>query len=104
MSIKKDSKIKKVSTKKKGLKKAAPEVCFYMVEGTCCSDLCELSVAIDSLSDELFKHHVNDEKNDFANWIEAVMEDKELADALRQSKDKNRQVVEILKVVVKNLK
>ena len=38
------------------------------------------------MADEVFKFHVNKEKNDFANWIEDILGDKDLAKAIRKSK------------------
>ena len=34
------------------------------------------------MSSEEFKHHVNSEKNDFANWLYHILEKKELANKL----------------------
>jgi len=105
LATKKTSKKKTVKkTVKKGLKKVSPDVSFYMIDGSCCSDLLQLSEAIDRLADDMFQHHVKEMNNDFANWVEAIFDEKGLAKKLRNAKTKNRHVVEILKFVVKKVK
>ena len=42
-----------------------------------------------------FDHHVDEENNDFANWVEFVYRNKELADDLRKVKDQ-KSMVEVL--------
>jgi len=41
------------------------------------------------MDDEIFAHHVSKEKNDFADWIEYVLIDTELATKVRKSKKPN---------------
>jgi len=89
--------VKKVVPK---LKRASPEVSFYFSDGKVCRDLEELAHVIDDLEDEAFELHVNDSKNDFANWVHDVHDEKELSDKLKKTKCKNRHVIEVLKVVV----
>lgn len=91
---------KKVATKvaknsKKPLKCATDEQCFWVVNGTVLSNLVELKDALDAMSEEVFAHHVTKEKNDFAEWIEHVLDDAELATKVRKSKKPKttRQVV-----------
>lgn len=93
--------VKKFVPKKSRLKKATPEVSFYLADGRVCTDLEELAQAIDDITDEVFYHHVSDFHNDFANWVEHIFDEKNLAETLRSSKCKDRQVIEIFKVVVK---
>ena len=38
------------------------------------------------MDDNSFNQHVNDEKNDFAEWIRIVYKNNELADKLNQEK------------------
>jgi hypothetical protein len=56
---------------------------FHFGDGTSAKNLSELKTKIETISYDEFYHHVNPEKNDFANWVEHVIEDKELADKLR---------------------
>jgi len=81
----------KKSSKKKGkpLVHAAPEQCFWVTDGNVLINLTDLRDALDSMDDEIFAHHVSKEKNDFADWIEYVLIDAELATKVRKSKKQN---------------
>jgi hypothetical protein len=48
-----------------------------------------------NMTDETFSYHVNQEKNDFSNWVRDIIEDVKLAKDI--AKIKNRQ--EAIKVV-----
>lgn len=68
---------------------ASAESCFWLNSGQILKDLNDLSTALESISDEVFTHHVNEEKNDFADWVENILEDSVCADSLRKCKTKN---------------
>lgn len=63
---------------------------FFLKDGTVIKDLFELSKKLDSMPEEVFKHHVNDERNDFYNWIKDVVKRKRLAEAVKGIKEKNK--------------
>ena len=48
----------------------------------------ELANVLPEISDDTFQHHVNNEKNDFSNWIRDVVGDQQLANDLLSSKSK----------------
>ncbi len=52
------------------------------------SDLNELSKSLYSMSDDTYRFHANEMKNDFSNWINDVIGDRELANNLRKAKDR----------------
>ncbi len=60
---------------------------FRLADGRLIRSLRELAVLLDTLDEELFRHHVNEIKNDFALWIEQSIGDAELASRLRMSSD-----------------
>ncbi len=68
-SKKKSSKKSTKSSKKPSYKKKTDDV-FYLSNGITLSSLYELVETLDSLSDDIFHHHVNEHKNDFAAWVE----------------------------------
>lgn len=68
---------------KRILAQASGPQCFWVTDGSIISNLVELRDMFDSISLDTFKYHVTQEKNDFADWIEYVLGDKELADELR---------------------
>ncbi|MBM3200132.1 hypothetical protein FJZ53_04275 [Candidatus Woesearchaeota archaeon] len=63
---------------------------FYLSDGRALKSLRELAEALEDMSEETFRHHVNSEKNDFANWIRDVITDEELAHSLVHIEDKEK--------------
>jgi hypothetical protein len=80
---------KTAKKKKKDLKHASSEQSFWVNDGTVIANLIELSDALDAMNQEVFGYHVTKEKNDFADWIEHVLDDIELATKVRKSKKPN---------------
>ena len=85
---------------KRILADASPEQCFWVNNGPVIKNLSEMSDSLASMKDDIFKHHVNKEKNDFGNWVRDVLKDAELADEIAGIKSKER----ILKKVRSRLK
>lgn len=61
---------------------------FFICNGEILNNLQQLPDALKRMDDNVYCFHVNAEKNDFANWIEATIGDKALGTAVRKSKDK----------------
>jgi hypothetical protein len=57
---------------------------FHFRDGASAANLEELKRKIESISYQEFYHHVNAEKNDFANWVQYVLKQEELAADLRK--------------------
>ena len=57
----------------------------------------DLSEAINLIDPETFQKHVNEEKNDFANWVQYVFGEDALADQLRKFPTPLRMMVSIEK-------
>jgi len=79
---------KKATTKKRvrALVCAPGEHCFWTTDGQVLQDLNQLQLAFGSMGEEVFLHHVTKEKNDFADWVEHILEDAACAAELRRSK------------------
>jgi len=58
--------------------------CFWTTDGSVLRDLQDLRVALGSMDETVFMYHANDDKNDFADWVEYVLGDAVCAAALRQ--------------------
>lgn len=71
---------------KKDLVHAPAEQCFWVTDGRVLSNLAELRDALDAMADDIFSYHVSKEKNDFADWVEHVLDDSELATKMRKAK------------------
>ena len=73
---------------RKYLSDVASEQCFWINNGPILKNLEELANVLPEISDDTFQHHVNNEKNDFSNWIKDVVGDQQLANDLLSSKSK----------------
>ncbi len=98
--------VKKVATKtkkaeaKKTLVYATNANSFWVNNGQILNSLIALKEAIASMENEVFSHHVNKDKNDFADWVENVLCDSACANDLRKAKT----VASVKTVVTKHLK
>ena len=52
---------------------------FLMCDGSVLSNLVQLRDSLKKMNDGIFSYHVNNERNDFKNWIREVIGDKKLA-------------------------
>ncbi len=64
----------------------APPHQEFFLETRKISNIRELYDALEHMSDEQFSHFVNDEKHDFATWIEHSLNSKFLAARIRRAK------------------
>jgi len=55
---------------------------FVLNDGRRLKNLNELVVMLQDMNDSIFSHHVNDSKNDFANWVRDVIKEKDMADSI----------------------
>ena len=70
-----------------------PDKWFYFAHGRKAASIEELKDAFESMEDAEFRHHVSNEKNDFANWVEGVFGEKELAKNLREVADREGSLI-----------
>ncbi|MBW3018970.1 hypothetical protein KY329_02175 [Candidatus Woesearchaeota archaeon] len=73
-----------------------PDKVFWVQDGRTIKNLQELERALQNMTQDTFKHHVNADKNDFAAWLEQVMREKTLAKLIKtaRTKDNMRRLVE----------
>ncbi len=64
--------------------------CFWCVDGRVFRNIRDLAVALKEMSDETFRYHVNEVKNDFSNWIKDVIGDSTLAKTLLGVRDRKK--------------
>jgi hypothetical protein len=62
---------------------------FVFHDGRRAKNILELNDVIEQLADYDFSEFVNDQKNDFANWIQEVLQDRRLAEMLRTTISKH---------------
>lgn len=58
---------------------------FKTVDGRTLRSVRELVLLLETFSDEHFRHHVNEHRNDFAAWVENSVGDPVLADRIRDA-------------------
>lgn len=78
------------------LKVCKPENYFRLINGVILKNISELLEELYIMEDFVFYHHITGSRNDFANWIENVFNEKELALEIRKAKNKS----EILSLLV----
>ncbi len=65
-----------------------PDSVFSLRDGSEIKSLKELYSRLQGMDDSVFSHHVNDERNDFSNWVRDVHKDYRLANSLGSSRSR----------------
>lgn len=101
---KKDTK-PKASKRSKRIHKDIPiEHHFLLIDGSTVQGLEDLADAFERMSDDVFFYHVDEFKNDFANWVKDIFDEKDLAEHLALAKTLEHAHIAVLKHVIKQLK
>jgi len=66
-----------------------PDFHFKLPDGTEIKSVNGLKDALKTLDEAHFKEHVNDEKNDFAEWLRVVLDNDEVADKVAKEKTRD---------------
>ena len=61
---------------------------FWVCDGSVIKNIDELINTLRSMNDDIFRYHVNENKNDFYNWIRDVIGDRFLANQIKEAKDR----------------
>ncbi len=69
----------KKTVKKLPLVNAEDQCRFWVCDDQILSNLKDLAGALGRMSDEIYRYHANPEKNDFAKWVDEVLQDKILS-------------------------
>jgi hypothetical protein len=77
---------KPIVVEKKPLIISDNEQSFWMVDGQILNSLAALESVFAEMEKSIFEHHVGKDKNDFAEWVETVLGDKDCAVALKKAK------------------
>jgi len=64
------------------------EKMFYVIDGQVASDVNDLLKAINTMQENAYIYHANKQKNDFSNWLRDVLNEKEIAEKIRTSSQK----------------
>lgn len=63
---------------------------FKLNSGPEIKSMYELAIHLAGMDDDTFAHHVNDEKNDFKNWVFHIIKDEDLAEKISNTKDRKK--------------
>lgn len=88
-----------IKISRKVLGEAPQEFEFYLQDGKKLKSVYELIDALEHMSEDIFKQHVNEAKNDFSNWIKDVFEEPHVAKEIKKVQDK----IEMQKILMKKL-
>lgn len=95
---------KKKAPNKPSIIRDAPETQYFILcNGQPVKNVKELADQLEDLRDEVFYHHVNRDKNDFATWINDVFKEVELAEDLANVKDKDHVRIVLYKHIANRL-
>ena len=92
-----------VIIRKKILGEAPEERHFMVADGKKLRNIIDLADALETMSEEIFRHHANEFKNDFSSWVRDVFYDHSLAEDISRAKNKLETQIAILRRLVKEL-
>lgn len=78
--------------------------CFNMCNGNKLYNLDDFLIELKTVDDGSFHNHVNDERNDFSNWVNDIKGCKVLANQIKKSKSKEEMIIFIEKKINSPLK
>jgi hypothetical protein len=78
-------------------KEIPPENYFILRNGTPIKSLKELQEVLEYIDDSTFEHHVNEYRNDFANWVRDTLNNPSLAESIQKADDKPGIISALLK-------
>lgn len=78
--------IKLIKKNNKPVITAQGEKCFWMCTGQILANLAELVQVLEHMDENTFSYHVNQDRNDFSNWISDVLGQAKLGAAVRKIK------------------
>ena len=92
-----------VIIRKKILGEAPEEHHFVVADGRKLKNIIEFADALETMSEEVFRHHVNEAKNDFSNWVKDVFHDHSLAEDIARAKNRLETQIVVLRRLIKEL-
>jgi hypothetical protein len=90
-----------VEVKIKSFSEAPEGKQFVLNDGRILKNIKELADALEHMSNDVYAHHVNQDKNDFASWTEDVLYEKDLAEDLQQLDNQLHAQIAVLKHIAK---
>ncbi|MEM3374755.1 MAG: DUF5752 family protein [Candidatus Woesearchaeota archaeon] len=82
------------------IKDAKPEHYFILATGVPLKNIKELALALQTMDEWVFNHHVNEHRNDFSNWIKDIFNEDALAEELKEIKTIKETELKLLRYLV----
>jgi hypothetical protein len=82
----------------------SPDKYFILCDGRPIKDYKELAEMLETIGEDIFQYHVGGDRNDFANWIRDVFNEHELADSIKDVRNKFEMMAKIYKHMMKKSK
>jgi hypothetical protein len=79
-----------------------PHLAFWFSNGVIVRSLRELAKALETLDNDVFHYHVNNDKNDIYNWVVDVFGDDVLAEKIRDETNR-RELARKIRAHIKEL-
>ena len=79
----------------------SPEKFFFLRSGATVKSLRELAFLMEVITDDDFRHHANEQRNDFANWAKDVFGEHRMAKSLENARDRKEAPIAILKHLIR---
>ena len=86
----------KLDQTKSFLANVPEEHVFKCCDGRTLRNMQELRDCLHSMTDETFVYHVNNQKNDFSNWVKEIIGDEKLAAYLKKLPTKTQAEIMVL--------
>ncbi len=83
---------KKEPVSNKGLTEAPSGQRFFVFEGPSVKSLDDLSYYLGTMTERQIRHHVTEDKNDFASWVRDVLKQDKLANDLEKTKNREEMI------------
>ena len=82
------------------IQEAQEEEQFVVADGRKLSNIVDLAYALDDMPNDIFNHHVNEEKNDFSNWVRDIFNENKLAEDIAKKKSQMEIQLSVMKHVL----
>ncbi len=99
----KKSVVKPVAKKYTLFVEVTPDKYFVMCDGRQIKNYRELADILQTINDDMFSYHVNDTRNDFANWITDVFREEDLSKKIHNLRNRLDMSIELYRYLFEKL-
>lgn len=93
-----------VSIRKKIAGQAPEEYHFVLADGRKLKDMLELVESMETMTEDVYRHHASEMKNDFSSWVRDIFDEHELADEIAKINNKVDTQMAIMRHLLKKIR